>query len=334
MHKNILITGGAGYVGTMLAHKLVSENKKVIIYDTFWYGDEKNLFNEVLDKIKIVKADIRNPVSFEAAIKENNVDCVIHLACVSNDPSYELNPDLGKSINFDCFEDLIKISKDNGVKRFIYASSSSVYGVKEEEQVTENLSLEPLTDYSKYKALCEEILQKYIDKNFTGMIVRPATVCGYSKRLRLDLSVNILTTHAYFKNKITIFGGEQYRPNLNILDMIEFYVEALKYDSNLINGEIFNVGYENLKIKDIAQKVKRIVKKNIEMETTPSNDNRSYRITAKKIEERLGFVPKHTVEDAINSLYQNFEKQVIQNPFESELYYNVQVMKKIYENKK
>ena len=334
MHKNILITGGAGYVGTMLAHKLVSENKKVIIYDTFWYGDEKNLFNEVLDKIKIVKADIRNPVSFEAAIKENNVDCVIHLACVSNDPSYELNPDLGKSINFDCFEDLIKISKDNGVKRFIYASSSSVYGVKEEEQVTENLSLEPLTDYSKYKALCEEILQKYIDKNFTGMIVRPATVCGYSKRLRLDLSVNILTTHAYFKNKITIFGGEQYRPNLNILDMIEFYVEALKYDSNLINGEIFNVGYENLKIKDIAKKVKRIVKKNIEMETTPSNDNRSYRITAKKIEERLGFVPKHTVEDAINSLYQNFEKQVIQNPFESELYYNVQVMKKIYENKK
>ncbi len=334
MHKNILITGGAGYVGTMLAHKLVSENKKVIIYDTFWYGDEKNLFNEVLDKIKIVKADIRNPVSFEAAIKENNVDCVIHLACVSNDPSYELNPDLGKSINFDCFEDLIKISKDNGVKRFIYASSSSVYGVKEEEQVTENLSLEPLTDYSKYKALCEEILQKYIDKNFTGMIVRPATVCGYSKRLRLDLSVNILTTHAYFKNKITIFGGEQYRPNLNILDMIEFYVEALKYDSNLINGEIFNVGYENLKIKDIAQKVKRIVKKNIEMETTPSNDNRSYRITAKKIEERLGFVPKYTVEDAINSLYQNFEKQVIQNPFESELYYNVQVMKKIYENKK
>ncbi len=334
MIKNILITGGAGYVGTMLAYRLVSENKKVIIYDTFWYGEPKNLFFEILDKIKIVKADIRDPNTFKSAIADNDVDCVIHLACVSNDPSYELNPNLGKSINYDCFENLVKISKDNGVKRFIYASSSSVYGVKEEQEVTENLSLEPLTDYSKYKALCEEILLRYVDKEFTGMIIRPATVCGFSKRLRLDLSVNILTTHAYFKNKITIFGGEQYRPNLNILDMTQFYIEALNYKSNLINGEIFNVGYENLKIKDIAAKVKAIVKKDVEMETTPSNDNRSYRITAKKIEEKLGFVPKYTVEDAIKSLYENFENGVIQNPFKSELFYNVKVMKKIYENKK
>ncbi len=334
MLKNILITGGAGYVGTMLAHRLVSENKKVIVYDTFWYGGPEKLFLDILNKITIIKADIRDSDAFHSAIVENKVDCVIHLACVSNDPSYELNPELGKSINYDCFENLVKVSKENGVKRFIYASSSSVYGVKEEEQVTENLSLEPLTDYSKYKALCEETLLRYIDKNFTGMTVRPATVCGFSKRLRLDLSVNILTTHAYFKNKITVFGGEQFRPNLNILDMIEFYVESLKYDSNKINGEIFNVGYENLKIKDIADKVRLIVKKDVEMETTPSNDNRSYRITAKKIEEKLGFVPKHTVEDAIKSLYDNFEKKIIQNPFDSEQFYNVQVMKNIYENKK
>ena len=187
MIKNILITGGAGYVGTMLVDRLVSENKNVIVYDTFWYGDEENLFGSNLNKIKIYKADIRNTNDFKKAILDNEVECVIHLACVSNDPSYELNPELGKSINYDCFENLVKISKDNGVQRFIYASSSSVYGVKEEDQVTENLSLEPLTDYSKYKALCEEILIKYIDKNFIGMIVRPATVCGYSKRLRLDL---------------------------------------------------------------------------------------------------------------------------------------------------
>ena len=333
MIKNILITGGAGYVGTMLAHRFVSENKNVVVYDTFWYGDENSLFDVNLNKIKIVKADIRNSEQFKKAITENKVDCVIHLACVSNDPSYELNPELGKSINYDCFENLVKISKDNGVKRFIYASSSSVYGVKKEEQVTENLSLEPLTDYSKYKALCEEILVKYADKNFTSTIVRPATVCGYSKRLRLDLSVNILTTHAYFKNKITIFGGEQYRPNLNILDMIEFYVQALKYDSNLINGEIFNVGYENLKIKEIASLVKKIVEKDFVTETTPSNDNRSYRITSKKIADKLGFIPKNTVEDAIKSLYQNFENKTVANPFESDLFYNVQVMKRIYENK-
>ena len=333
MLKNILITGGAGYVGTMLAYRLASENKKVIIYDTFWYGEPKDLFFEIESKIKIVKADIRDLNSFEIAIKDNNVDCVIHLACVSNDPSYELNPDLGKSINYDCFENLVKISKENGVKRFIYASSSSVYGIKDEDQVTEDLSLEPLTDYSKYKALCEEILQKYIDKNFVGMIVRPATVCGFSKRLRLDLSVNILTSHAYFKNKITIFGGEQYRPNLNILDMIEFYVQALKYDANLINGEIFNVGYENLKIKEIASLVKKIVEKDFVTETTPSNDNRSYRITSKKIADKLGFTAKHTVEDAIRSLYQNFENKTVANPFENDLFYNVQVMKRIYENK-
>ena len=334
MLKNILITGGAGYVGTMLAYRLVSENKKVIIYDTFWYGQPNDLFFDIENKIKIVKADIRDLNSFEIAIKNNDVDCVIHLACVSNDPSYELNPDLGKSINYDCFENLVKISKENGVKRFIYASSSSVYGIKDEDQVTEDLSLEPLTDYSKYKALCEEILQKYIDKNFVGMIVRPATVCGFSKRLRLDLSVNILTSHAYFKNKITIFGGEQYRPNLNIQDMIQFYVESLTYESNLINGEIFNVGYENLKIKDIAYKVKAIIKKNIEVQTTPSNDNRSYSITAKKIEKKLGFVPKHTVDNAIESLYESFKSNIIEDPFKNKMFYNVQVMKNIYESKK
>ena len=202
MLKNILITGGAGYVGTMLAHKLLGKSKKVIIYDTFWYGDPQTLFEDCLDNIIVEKADIRDLEKFKQVIINNKVDAIIHLACVSNDPSFELDPGLGKSINFDCFESLVKISKDNGVKRFIYASSSSVYGVKEEEQVTENLSLEPLTDYSKYKALCEDILLKYNDKNFVGMVVRPATICGYSKRLRLDLSVNILTSHAYFKNKI------------------------------------------------------------------------------------------------------------------------------------
>jgi len=331
MNKNILITGGAGYVGTMLAHRLINEKKNVIVYDTFWYGEPEILFGKNLPKIRIVKADIRNPIEYEKAIKDNDVDCVIHLACVSNDPSYELNPELGKSINYDCFENLVKIAKNNGVKRFIYASSSSVYGVKKEEQVTENLSLEPLTDYSKYKALCEEVLLKYIDKDFVGTVVRPATVCGYSERLRLDLSVNILTTHAYFKNKIMIFGGEQYRPNLNILDMIEFYVEALNYDSELINGEIFNVGYENLKIKDIGLLVKKIVKKDFETETIASNDNRSYRITSKKIEDKLGFKPKNSVEDAIVSLYQSFESQKVKDPFENESFYNVQVMKKIYE---
>ena len=333
MLKNILITGGAGYVGTMLAHKLLGKSKKVIIYDTFWYGDPQTLFEDCLDNIIVEKADIRDLEKFKRVIINNKVDAIIHLACVSNDPSFELDPGLGKSINFDCFESLVKISKDNGVKRFIYASSSSVYGVKEDEQVTENLSLEPLTDYSKYKALCEDILLKYNDKNFVGTIVRPATICGYSKRLRLDLSVNILTSHAYFKNKITIFGGEQFRPNLNILDMINFYLKSLEYDSNLINGQIFNVGYENLKIKDIALLVKKVVKKNFQIETTSSNDNRSYRITSKKIEKILNFRPEYTVEDAIQSLYESFKNGIIINPFNSKFFFNVEVMKSFYDKR-
>jgi len=165
------------------------------------------------------------------------------------------------------------------------------------------------------------------------MIVRPATVCGFSQRLRLDLSVNILTMNAYFKNKIIVFGGEQYRPNLNILDMVEFYSKSLDYNSELINGEIFNVGYENLKIKDIALLVQQVIRKKFIIETISTDDNRSYRISSEKIKNKLGFAPKYSVEDAIKSLYKNFENKNITNPFNSEKFFNVQVMKKIYAQK-
>ena len=196
MSKNILIIGGAGYVGTMLSSRLTNAGHQVFIYDTFWYIQEDYFINE-----KTIRGDIRNINKLSETISKNKINVIIHLACVSNDPSYELNPDLGKSINFDCFEDLVKTSKNLGVQRFIYASSSSVYGVKKENDVIESLSKEPLTDYSKYKSMCEEILLSNNDKNFVSLIVRPATVCGYSPRLRLDLSVNILTAHAFFNKK-------------------------------------------------------------------------------------------------------------------------------------
>ena len=165
------------------------------------------LILKVILNLKLVKSDIRNTKDLNKNIK--NCDTVIHLACISNDPSFELNPDLGKSINYDAFKPLVKISKESGIERFIYASSSSVYGVKNEEDVTEDLTLEPLTDYSKYKALCEEILLKNKKKGFTHLIIRPATVCGYARRLRLDLTVNILTNHAINNGLIKVFGGSQ-----------------------------------------------------------------------------------------------------------------------------
>jgi nucleoside-diphosphate-sugar epimerase len=198
--KNILVIGGGGYVGTYLVDQLIKNNYLVTVFDLFIYGN----FLENNHNLKIIKGDIRDLQLLKRIVK--NFDCVIHLACISNDPSFDLNPQLGKSINFDPFEDLIKISKDKGVKRFIYASSSSVYGVKLEKDVDETSSLEPLTDYSKYKALCEDVLLKYNDKDFTCCVVRPATVCGHSKRQRLDLVVNILTNLAYNTGEVSIYG--------------------------------------------------------------------------------------------------------------------------------
>ena len=214
MSKNVLVIGGAGYVGTELVFKLLDKGYNVTVYDLLIYGSNFNISKN----LKVVKGDIRDISRLSKYIKNKDF---IHLACISNDPSYELNPQLSKDINFTFFEPLIKISKDNGVKRFIYASSSSVYGLKEDENVNEDASLKPLTDYSKYKARCEEILLKYGDNNFTTSVIRPATVCGYSRRQRLDLVVNILTNHAYNNRKILIFGGDQLRPNIHIKDMVK-----------------------------------------------------------------------------------------------------------------
>ena len=255
--RQVLITGGAGYVGSVLVPKLLRAGYEVKVIDLYLYGDH------VLDEVKHhpnleqIKGDIRNRDLLEKIMP--GCDAVIHLACISNDPSFELDPGLGKSINYDAFLDLVDVAKENGVKRFIYASSSSVYGIKETENVTEDLPLEPLTDYSKYKALCEEVLLEKREPGFVTLILRPATVCGYSPRLRLDLTVNILTNHAVNNGKITVFGGEQKRPNIHIEDMTDLYVKCLEYPDQAIDGKIFNAGYENHKVKEIAEMVQMLL---------------------------------------------------------------------------
>jgi len=254
---------------------------------------------------------------------------VIHLACISNDPSFELNPTLGKSINFDAFRPLVKASKRNGIERFIYASSSSVYGIKDEDEVTEDLSLEPLTDYSKYKSLCEDILFEERCPGFNALIISPATVCGYSKRVRLDLTVNILTNHAINNRKIKVFGGSQKRPNINIEDMTNLYVECLGYPLHKIDGKVYNAGYENHSLNDIAQIVSKTVGKDISIQVEPTDDLRSYHVSSKKINKELGFIPKYSIEDAVESLVNAFKREEIPEPMTNNVYYNIKTMQQI-----
>ena len=216
---NILITGGSGYVGSRLIYKLLDEtDHNIINYDISLFGDKHLPKN---GRFFYFKEDITDSKKFEEIIIKNKVDTVLHLACISNDPTYELNSELSKRINYDCFENLVKISKQCKVKKFIYASTCSVYGISDSPNVTETNELKPITDYNKYKALCEPILLKYLDENFNGIIIRPATVCGFSEKMRFDLTVNILTNYAYNKGYIRVFGGKQSRPTCHIDDMCE-----------------------------------------------------------------------------------------------------------------
>ena len=319
------MTGGAGYVGAVLVPKLLAKGHRVRVLDLFIYGE--HVLDSVAhsENLEQIKGDLRDRALLEEVLP--GCDAVIHLACISNDPSFELNPDLGKSINYDAFAPLVEISRDRGVRRFIYASSSSVYGIKEEENVTEDTPLEPLTDYSRYKALCEEVLARYQSSDFTTVTVRPATVCGYSPRLRLDLTVNILTNLAVNNGRITVFGGEQKRPNIHIEDITDVYVDLLARPVKEIAGRVWNAGYENHRVREIAEAVREVVGKDeVEIVTTPTDDHRSYHISSERIKRDLGFVPKHTIEDAVSDLVDAFEAGKIPNSMTDIRYYNIKVM--------
>lgn len=326
--KSILLTGGSGYVGTRLTFLLLKLKKYVVVnYDTSYFGDEHLPIQD--QNYFYYKQDIRNSEQFEKILNKHKIDIVIHLACISNDPSYLLNPLLSKEINFDCFENLVIKSKNSGVKKFIYASTCSVYGVSEKDNVDENHPLLPITDYNKYKGMCEPQLINQLDNNFQGLIIRPATVCGYSEKMRFDLTVNILTNFAFNKGFIKVFGGEQFRPNTHIDDMCDLYVFLIEKDFSKINGEIYNFGYQNLKVKDIAQIVKDVVEKKtnkkIEIIFEKSDDIRSYRVNSDKIQNKLGFKFKKSVKDAVEDLIDNFQNGKIKNSFD-EKFQNVKVL--------
>jgi nucleoside-diphosphate-sugar epimerase len=321
----VFVTGGAGYVGARLVPKLLAAGHSVKVLDLFLYGDD--VFDQHADdRLTLVKGDIRDAELIRREL-EGSTD-LVHLACISNDPSFELDPALGKSINYDAFFGLVAISKQLGVSRFLYASSSSVYGVKAEESVTEDLPLEPLTDYSKYKALCEPVLLAEHNPEFIPVVLRPATVCGYSPRLRLDLTVNLLTAHAYFNGIVKVFGGGQQRPNIHIEDLTDLYVQMLEYPVELVAGKTFNVGYENHTVAQIAEMVRNVASlyRSVQVEVVPTVDHRSYRISSKKIQDELGFVPRHTIEDAIRDLMDAFDKGKVPDAMSDDRYYNIKTM--------
>jgi nucleoside-diphosphate-sugar epimerase len=321
--RRVLVTGGAGYVGSSLVPKLLDAGYQVNVLDLYLYGDD--IFAKLeTNHLRQVKGDLRSPADVARAV--DGCDAVIHLACISNDPSFDLDPKLGRSINYDCFRPLVRAAKAAGVRRFIYASSSSVYGIKSEAEVTEDLALDPLTDYSKYKALCEEILAEEREPGFVTVTLRPATICGYAPRLRLDLTVNILTNLAVNNHRITVFGGDQMRPNLHIEDMTDLYVQLLDTPDRMIDGKIWNAGYDNLKVREIANMVRSKVGDEVEIVVTPTDDHRSYHVSSHKIRRELGFVPRHTVEDAIGDLKAAFDRGLVPDAMTDDRYYNIKRM--------
>jgi nucleoside-diphosphate-sugar epimerase len=306
---------------------LKNQNLNLVNYDISLFGDEHLPKDK---RYKYVKDDLRNTTALNDTINNYEIDTVIHLACISNDPTFELKSDISKQINYDCFEDLVSISKKNNVRKFVYASTCSVYGITDTPNVTEEHELLPMTDYNKYKAECEPILIKYLDDKFTGIIIRPATVCGYSEKMRFDVTVNILTNFAYNKGFIKVLGGEQTRPNIHIEDMCDLYENLIEISFENHNGSIYNAGIENLKIIEIANIIKNIFQKrlnrNIEINIEPSNDKRSYNINSDKIQKELGFKFKRSVEVAVNDLLDNFLNGNLVDTFNSK-WRNIEVLK-------
>ena len=332
--EQVLVTGGAGYVGAVLVPRLLSEGYRVRVLDLYIYGKEPLEGVRSHPNLEEIQADIRNLEAVKAALRD--CDAVIHLACISNDPSVELDPALSRSINCDAFGPLVAAAKQSGVRRFLFASSGSVYGVSDAPEVTEDHLLVPVSLYNQYKAFCEPVLLEQQGRDFTAVIVRPATICGYSPRQRLDLTVNILTSQAVCAERITVFGGAQMRPNLHIQDMVDLYAMLLEVPDHLVTGRIFNAGYQNYSVAEIARMVRSVVmakmpeRADVPLVTTRSDDVRSYRISSERIKRELGFVPKHTVEEGAGDLVDAFLAGKLPNAMTDDRYYNIKRMKSIH----
>ncbi len=331
MFDHVFVTGGAGYCGSLLVSQLLEQGYKVTVYDAMFFG--KDFLPKDNPNLRVIDGDIRDSKKLGESVK--GCDAFVSLACISNDASFELDEKLSTSVNLDAFEPMVIAAKSAGIKRFIYASSSSVYGVSDKPDVTEDHPLLPLTLYNKYKGMCEPLLRKHTDDTFTGVTFRPATVCGYAPRQRFDLSVNILTNHAVNANKITVFGGAQQRPNLHVQDYCDAVKLFLVAPTEKVQNEIFNVGTQNMTIMQIAELVRDVVseefpeKGKVDIVTTPSDDMRSYHINSDKIKRALGFAPKNTIEDAVRDLCKAFKDGRFKDSMTDDRYFNVRRLKRL-----
>lgn len=322
----ILVTGGAGYVGSLLIPHLLNEEYDVSVLD--WFIFKQDVFQHLkTTHLKCIRGDIRDEELVKRSLE--GVDTVIHLAAISNDPSSELNPKATNQINLEAACKLADISKEMGVMRFINASSASVYGVQQDKPASEDSETNPITIYAKCKLESESYIISKNNHRFITTSLRPATLSGYTPRLRLDLTVNIFTYHAICLGSIKVFGGEQYRPNLSVKDMVRAYMHVLKTDPNKIGGRVFNVSQANFKVIEIAEIVRQVIGKNdLKVEITPSDDKRSYSLNASQITRELGFKPIYDLNNSIRELSKKLLDGTVVNP-SGYVYRNVELLKQI-----
>ena len=325
-HKEILVTGGAGYIGAVLVPELLDEGHQVTVFDAFLYGTDPNSDPIVHERCKRLRGDIRDFDMVDTVLARGGFDAVVHLAAISNDPSSELDHEVTETVNLRAVDHLMHAAKKHGVGRFLYASSASVYGIKDDENVTEELPLDPITIYAKCKAEGEKVLNSLVDDSFVGVSVRSATVCGYSPRLRLDLTINLLTDQALTDRRIRVFGGAQMRPNVHIRDLTAFYRMLLTAPADKISGRAFNVSRENASVMALAEMIRDELDPSLPIDTVPSDDPRSYHLSADRAREELGFEPRHDLVTAVRELREAYQSGRVLDS-RSSIYRNVAWMK-------
>lgn len=322
----VLVTGGAGYVGSLLVPKLAEDGHDVIVFDRFLFRDD--VFREYINdrRLAIIRGDVCDNGRVSWAMR--GVEAVIHMACIANDPTLDLAPELGRQINRDAFVPLVHAARKAGVKRFIYASSSSVYGIKP-DLATEYMTCEPLTDYSRYKYECELALAEEKGDMVT-VVLRPATLCGWSPRLRLDTVPNLFVAQAVCNGEITLFGGEQYRAMLDVRDMVKLYQMMLKLPDEAIDGKTWNVVRQNITMAGMADKVAALVPECKHISRTATADLRSYAISGRKLLMDIHWKPSRFIGRAIQDLATRIRNGSVPAPITNDIYYNVRRVGRLY----
>jgi len=323
--KRILITGGAGYIGSLLTGKLLKLGFEVVVLDAFFYTDRgiSTLSNQ--GRLRVIQGDIRDRVALQTSLA--NVDCVIHLAALANDPSAELNPTLTRQINLDSYPVLLDESLRAGVRRFMNLSSIAVYGINYDNNVTEDDPLNPLTEYARCKAMSEAAVKQFSSDTFTTVSLRCGTVCGWSPRMRFDLCANTLAAYAISRKKLTVWGGGQKRPQIHLDDVTDFIVELMAVPAAKIGGRIFNAAGYNTTVQEIAETIKDVLGGDLELTHGPArNDERTYHVSSERLAKELGFSMKKTIRDAVVEIMNAYRNGWWSNPDDS-IYHNVQKMK-------